>query len=223
METSLGRGGAVEVEVGGEKVWLVPERAVVWPRERMLVVADLHWGKDEAFRAAGSLLPDGTLRSDLDRLRGLVEKWRVEKIVVVGDLVHAHHARDGRVHAAISRWRDAVKAEMLLVPGNHDKYLPALPGEWRIGRTDYLFRVGPFAFCHYPGESKGAAFTWTGHLHPQYVVRQNGERLALPCFWMSGGYGVLPAFSEFTGRGDLPRERPKSLYLICDGEVLKWE
>ena len=47
------------IEVAGEPVWLLPERAVFWPQGGTLVTADLHWGKAATFRSAGVPIPGG--------------------------------------------------------------------------------------------------------------------------------------------------------------------
>lgn len=44
--------GALAVEVAGETVVLLPERALWIPAHHVVVVADLHWGKAATFRAA---------------------------------------------------------------------------------------------------------------------------------------------------------------------------
>ena len=47
---------------------LRPERALHWPERGVLAVADLHWGKSEAFQHFGIPLPSGVLEDDLARL-----------------------------------------------------------------------------------------------------------------------------------------------------------
>ena len=41
------------IQCAGETVWLLPERALWWPAQRMLMVADAHFGKAATFRARG--------------------------------------------------------------------------------------------------------------------------------------------------------------------------
>ncbi|MEZ4467584.1 MAG: hypothetical protein R3F43_24855 [bacterium] len=45
--------GSVALEVAGEVLWLLPERALYWPAAGVLAVADLHWGKAETFQQHG--------------------------------------------------------------------------------------------------------------------------------------------------------------------------
>ncbi|CAN5366364.1 hypothetical protein BH10PSE17_BH10PSE17_35830 [soil metagenome] len=50
------------VEQAGERLELLPERAIWWPGERTLLIADVHFGKGAAFRALGVPVPRGTTR-----------------------------------------------------------------------------------------------------------------------------------------------------------------
>ena len=39
------------IQVAGETLLLLPEKAVYWPDQRMLIVADIHFGKAAAVEA----------------------------------------------------------------------------------------------------------------------------------------------------------------------------
>ena len=56
----------LEIDCAGERLVLLPEKAVFWPSEKTLIVADLHLGKTAAFRAAGIGVPELTTTADLD-------------------------------------------------------------------------------------------------------------------------------------------------------------
>ena len=45
--------GVLEIEWAGEKLVLLPERAIWWAREKTLFIADPHFGKASTFRSAG--------------------------------------------------------------------------------------------------------------------------------------------------------------------------
>ena len=53
------------VQVAGESLLLLPEKAIYWPRERMLIIADIHFGKAAAFRSLGVPVPRGTTSENL--------------------------------------------------------------------------------------------------------------------------------------------------------------
>jgi hypothetical protein len=87
------RDGRSPLRSRGEQVLLHPDRALSWPARRTLVVADVHFGKDDAFRRAGIALPAGAARTDVARLARLLRRTRSERLVVLGDFFHARRTR----------------------------------------------------------------------------------------------------------------------------------
>ncbi len=62
----------IEIDWGGERLVVLAERALYWPRRRTIIIADPHFGKAATFRQAGIPVPHGTTATDLDRLRRLL-------------------------------------------------------------------------------------------------------------------------------------------------------
>ena len=52
--------GAASFVCRGERLHLLPERAVWWPAAGLLLVADVHLGKAATFRRLGQPVPAGT-------------------------------------------------------------------------------------------------------------------------------------------------------------------
>lgn len=117
---------------GGEPVALLPQRAVWWPRARTLIAADLHLGKEHAFGALGIAIPGGVLEETLERLARCARQWGAERVVVVGDLLHARLGTTPRVIETVARWRASLEAEIWLVPGNHDRAHDLVAEPWRL-------------------------------------------------------------------------------------------
>ena len=191
---------AAFVALGGQTLELLGERALHWPAQRRLIVADLHLGKADAFRSAGLALPEGDTREDLDRLARLVVRCGVESLWVLGDFLHGPLRGDA--------WRDQWRAfrrshsslDVVVVPGNHDRALRGAELDVRIEAS--RLTDGPFVFAHDPaGQTTRASATAPtvvcGHVHP--VVRIPGIAGRHPAFVIDAGVLVLPAFSAFTG------------------------
>src|SRR5687768_11119506 len=96
--------GALAIELRGEHVLLHPERALIWVERHTLLIADPHFGKDDVFRRAGIALPGGTARADLARLGNLVDSNACERLVILGDFVHAATRAGDSFPAAFEDW-----------------------------------------------------------------------------------------------------------------------
>ena len=77
--------GCCEHVVAGERVVMLPERALWLPQHRTLLVADLHWGKAAAIRAAHVPVPTGTTAADLARLTQAIGRTGATRLVVLGE------------------------------------------------------------------------------------------------------------------------------------------
>ena len=95
-----------QIELSGEQLVLLPERAIYWPAQSTLIVSDLHIGKAAAFRAAGVPVPEQTTAAMLDRLTNAVERTGAKTILCLGDLLHAPSGRTPAALEAVSTWRD---------------------------------------------------------------------------------------------------------------------
>src|SRR3546814_1012421 len=67
---------------------LVNGRALYWPRERALLVADLHLEKGSFFAARGQMIPPYDSRETLARLAGALRETGARLVYALGDSFH---------------------------------------------------------------------------------------------------------------------------------------
>jgi len=100
---------------------LLPERALWAPAERLLLLADLHLGKAEAFQASGIPLPsDGDL-GNLNRLLALAHGLQPARVIVLGDLIHNRLGLSGPLRQKLLALPELLGCPLQLVGGNHDR------------------------------------------------------------------------------------------------------
>ena len=186
--------------LAGQSVELLAEKALWWPGERTLFIADLHLGKAASFRALGQPVPSGTTQDNLDRLSALLDHHTAARIVFLGDFLHAAAAQQASVLNPVRLWRARhAEASCVLVRGNHDSHAGDPPADLRIDVVDEPWSLGPFTACHHPQQVAGR-LVLAGHLHPTVTLQGPArDRQRLPAFWLSEGLLVLPAFGAFTG------------------------
>lgn len=209
-----------EIALAGERAVLLPEHALWLPAFDALLVADLHWGKAAAFRAANVPVPSGTTAADLARLTRVLAATRATRLIVLGDLIHARHGRHADTMATIAAWRaEHTQLAIDLVRGNHDAHAGDPPDDLEIRCVDAL-ALGPFACVHEPDE-RDDGYVLAGHVHPHVSLSARGKQhVRLACFAFGPLRGVLPAFSSFTGGGMYERLHNDAVYAIAGDEVL---
>ena len=211
----------VECEVAGERLLLLPERAMFWPRVRALFVADFHLGKAAAFRRAGIPLPGGTTTENLDRLDRAIVRTKASQVVFLGDFLHAKDGRAPRTLQRFDEWRGTRgELELTLVRGNHDARAGDPPESFGIRCIAEGGSFGPFILNHHPGAVRGG-YVLSGHIHPAVRLTGEGESLRLPCFWFGARYGVLPAFGAFTGTAEVRPRQGDQVFVIAEEQVLR--
>jgi len=209
------------VDIAGERVTLLGERAAYWERTRTLLVADPHFGKAAAFRAAGVPVPRGTTTGSLTRLDAALSRTGATRIVFLGDFLHAREGREAETTRVVGEWRRRNAAiDMLLVRGNHDKRAGDPGPEIDIRCVDGPVLEAPFVFTHKPAVSDDG-YVLCGHVHPAARLTGSGrETLRLPCFWVRPRTMVLPAFGEFTGVAEIEVQLGDRVWVIADGVVV---
>lgn len=210
---------AVAVRVAGENLLLLPEKAVYWPAEQMLIIADIHFGKAAAFRALGVPVPRGTTSENLAGLDALVAKHGARRVVFLGDFLHARAAHASSTQLAMLAWRQRhLDLGLTLVRGNHDLHAGDPAAALGIELVDEPHAIGPFAFCHHP-DIDTPGYALAGHVHPVYVLATRFDALRLPCFVVGSARMILPSFGAFTG-GHAVKPEPGDNIYVTSGDAV---
>ena len=204
-----------------QKLILLPDRALFWKEEKMLIVADPHFGKAQVFRDGGIPVPGGTTAGDLLRLTGMMDQLRPSRLLFLGDLVHGRSDNIAGFSRQIDRWRKLHRdVQILLVTGNHDLLAGDPPAQFRFDRIAVELVLGPFIFTHKPVLNE-SLYGIAGHLHPAVTLTGKGrQKETLPCFCFGPRGAVLPAFGSFTGKQVIRPAPDDRIYVIAGSEVL---
>lgn len=201
---------------------LLPQKALFWMEEKILVVADVHLGKVGHFRKAGIAIPRVMEQEDLAMLSDIIHSYQPLKIIFLGDLFHSDHNNDWDW---LVLWRDLFKdIEMILIRGNHDILHDDiyLNSGFEIHKT---LTIGPFLFSHEPLKKdqlqKETFYAISGHIHPGVKLRGKGRQsVTLPCFHFSKRCAILPAFGKFTGKVCLRCEDGDQVFGVLKEHVI---
>lgn len=207
------------IEIEGEELWLLPERAIYWPAKRSLFIADTHFGKISHFRKHGIKLPEKAAKNNLQRLEKLLLQTHAQQVYFLGDLFHSEMNREWLGFKQVIALFP--NTEFHLIGGNHD-ILDEL--SYYRARLKYhpegLF-LKPFFLSHEPLEEH-EGYNLCGHIHPGVILRGQGRQsLRLACYYFSGKQGILPAFGEFTGTHALKIKKGDQVFVIAEDRVIE--
>ncbi len=205
----------------GKACQLLPERALFLEDSRTLVLADLHLGKAAHFRKAGIVFPiQNEASSDYKRLRDLIEVYRPDRIVFLGDLFHSQINSEWRhFEQFMHNYRTL---EIILIKGNHDIIPEAVYNGSGLRIIPEIMKEKPFIFSHAPlQEVEPGWLNVSGHIHPGCVIRGKArQRLKLPCFHYEYPHFILPAFGSLTGLYTLQAGQDIKQFAIAGGQVI---
>jgi len=211
----------LSLDLAGERLVLLPQRAAFVPAHRTLLIADAHLGKAVSFRRLGVPVPEATTAGTLARLDAALAASGAGRIVFLGDLLHSARAHAAATLASVRQWRERhAGLELLLVRGNHDRHAGDPPADWGVTAVDEPLHLGGLTLKHHPDPEPGA-YVLAGHVHPGIVLGGRAhDRLRLPCFHFGPTVGLLPAFGEFTGLHSVQAAPGDRVFVLAQGQVL---
>jgi DNA ligase-associated metallophosphoesterase len=210
--------GSQEITIKKQTLSLLPQKALYWKEQNILVVSDIHFGKSGHFRKHGIAVPDTVNTTNIQKLEELVQHISPKKILFLGDLFHSE------INAEVEQfkeWRMAhADIEMILTIGNHD-ILTRFEFEKMKLVCVNQYELEPFVFMHDESESKNSSrYPITGHIHPAVKLTVGGrQRIYVPCFYFGKSHGMLPAFGVFTGSYLINPAQNDLVYAVVEEKI----
>ena len=221
--------GAVSWLTGEHQMWLLPQKAIWWPAQSLLMVSDLHLAKAEHFRSKGLAVPSTVDFQTLGVLTSLLNQFRPAQLAILGDLFHSAPNRAWNEFSAwLSDEFDTGLQEAILVRGNHDRAHDEIYEAMGLVVVE-RWEDGGVVLTHEPNDDipKGTISHLCGHIHPAVRLRGTGRQsLVVPCFVQTstgceaGHRLILPAFGAFTGTHLIEPKRGVEAYLISESSVM---
>ena len=209
----------VEVEIAGETLHLLPQKAVFWPAEKILLLADIHLGKINHFRKSGIPVPSKANDRNIELLVELIWKTKPERVICVGDLFHSHYNPAWEVFGELVKHFAAISFELVI--GNHDIMSGLQYERKKIAVVEEL-SIKSFLFTHHPLEEiSDNHYNIAGHIHPGVrLIGKGKQHLTLPCFYFGKHHGLLPAFGMFTGLAIVKPKEEDKIFVIAEDKIV---
>jgi uncharacterized protein len=191
-------------EFCGAEFRLAGPRALFWPAENALLVADLHLEKASFYATTGQMLPPYDSRETLERLAALVKQTGARRVYTLGDNFH-DAGGPTRLEPHAAGMLDALtrSLDFVWVTGNHDD-----GGDTSTCGGTFVeeLELAGMVLRHQAlaGEARPEL---SGHFHPRLSLTVRHRHIRRPCTVVATGTGgagrmILPAFGSLTGGMD---------------------
>ncbi len=214
----------IDVEISGIAFRMYADRGLYWPAQRVLFVADTHFGKEATFRRHGIAVPAGSTDATLAAVDGMIDVSGASRVVILGDMFHARSSLSPSVCRSLETFfASRHNLRISLIRGNHDRYVGSLPSSWPIEILEPGEALAGVILAHEPSAvPTSAPLLLCGHIHPAVHVGSRSDRLGkIACFWLSERCLVLPAIGDFTGTHAISPQSDDQVWLVLDNQVIK--
>lgn len=193
---------------GGQRFTALADRALYWPQQRALIVADLHFEKGSSLAVSGQFLPPYDSHDILTRLSEQAEKVQARRIYCLGDSFHDQKAAARMPEAVSDGLRQlARRCDIFWIAGNHD----GLTGSAWGGEVAEELAIEDIVLRHESVASEMRPEI-SGHFHPKLRIQMRGRSLSRPCFVHGGNRLLMPAFGSYTGGMDAESKEIAALF-----------
>ena len=200
----------------------IKRKALWFPKKKILIIADLHLGYEEALNEQGIMIPRQMFKQIKKELQDLL-KLNPKIIIINGDLKHEF--------GQISRqeWSEATgildlllkKCKVILIKGNHDTILGQIAKKKNLDIVDfYCFDDICVLHGHKVLLDKkiyDSKILVIGHQHPAISIREGIKSEKYKCFlvgkWKRKNLVVMPSFFTIFEGSDIRNEKLMSPYL----------
>lgn len=180
---------------------LVDGRALYWPRENALLVADLHLEKASFYARGGQFLPPYDSRETLERVATAIRSTGARRVFTLGDNFHDDAGME-RMEPHAAGMLDALTraVDWVWITGNHDEAMPDNAGGTLVEELE----VAGIILRHkaLAGETRPEM---SGHFHPRLQLKVRQRHIRRACAVIGCGESarmILPAFGALTGGMD---------------------
>ncbi len=200
------------IEIINKALWL--------PSKKILILADLHIGYEEALNKQGILVPRMQFMETKSDLEKLLRNVKPKTIIINGDLKHEFGEISQQEWSETSKILNLLSRhskELILVKGNHDTILEPIAKKKKL-RTVNFYNINDICILHGHKILLTKAKTLViAHEHPAISLIEGPKSELYKCFllgsWRNKKLVVMPSFMPIIEGSDIRKEKLLSPYL----------
>jgi len=208
-----------------ENIFKFIGKALYFPEEKILAMADLHIGYEESLSKQGIFIPRRQFEETKKDLEKIFEEIkRIKEIIILGDLKHEFGEISGQEWRETRQILDFLKEKtekIILIKGNHDTILEPIAKREELEIKDFYIK-NKICFIHgnklFPEcLDKNIEMIVLGHRHPAVVISDKYKKERYKCFlvgkWKGKNIIILPSFFPFVEGTDVVNIGENKLFI----------
>lgn len=204
------------IEIKGKGLWL--------KKEKILAIADLHIGYEEALAEEGFLVPRVLFKEIKKEIEDLL-RLNPKLVLINGDLKHEFGEISRQEWIETLELLDLLtkRSKVILVKGNHDTILEPIAKKKKVKIVDFYctkevcFMHGHKFFLEKKVWDKKIKILIIAHEHPAISLREGIKQEKFKCFLLGKFKDkkiiLMPSFLPFPEGLDLTKEKVSSPFL----------
>jgi hypothetical protein len=224
--------------------FLYNQPALYIPKEKVIIISDLHIGIEYEIYQSGITIPSQVERLER-RIDSLIKQTKVNHLIILGDVKHQVPNISWQEYKEIPKFLEHFsKIKVSIVKGNHDGNIERLASKDVDIYEPSGFKINDVILTHghaWPNkEDLKAKYLIMGHVHPSIQFSVEKFRTVEPC-WLKCKIDnkkleekfevktnfkqgiVMPAFNHLIGGMAFNSKDFEPLGPLLKNEVLKWK
>lgn len=186
------------------------DKAIFFEEEKILVIADLHFGYEKNLEDSGIFIPRSQYKIIKENLEKIFKTTgRLKEIIILGDLKHQFGNIFRQEWKEINNFLNFLEENserIILIKGNHDGELGQIKNREKVETKNFYVKEN-LAFLHGNKKylkvlDKKIKYLFLGHFHPAILLKDNVKRENYKCFlkgkWEGKEVLILPSFFPLT-------------------------
>ncbi|MCA6416943.1 MAG: metallophosphoesterase, partial [Cytophagales bacterium] len=154
----------MRIEILEVAMAMYPEKILFLPDKKILLIADLHFGKINHFRKSGIAVPMRANMKNASLLIDAINFLKPDRVIFLGDLFHSAYNQEWETVAQITHHFSACSFELVI--GNHDILSLEKYGK-NLLKVSHEVAIGSFILTHEPlKDVPTGMYNIAGHIHP---------------------------------------------------------
>jgi len=202
-----------KIELLKEDLFLLPEKALYWQAKKLLLIANIRFGKSESFQIEEI---SKTSNKNWKQIHQLIRLYQPNRLCFLGGLFQSTKIKEWRVFGELIQSYENVSFELVL--GSHENLPAAAYLDLGFNKVYETLVEPPFVFSHDLLESS-SFYNISAQVKPGIELKGKKTYKA-SCFYFGKKQAFLPAFNDFSDLTIMDLKESARVFVLSENQVI---